>query len=45
MISIILAGRNDNYGGNFENRLFSTLTYNLEQLDKAGVDYEVIFVE
>ncbi len=45
MISIILVGRNDNYGGNFEKRLFQTLSYNVDKLEKAKIDYEIIFVE
>ncbi len=45
MISIIFVGRNDKYGGNFEKRLFATVGHNVNQLDKTGVDYEIIFVE
>lgn len=45
MISIVLAGRNDNYGGDFEKNLLATVSHNVNQLDKAGVDYELIFVE
>ncbi|WP_136656374.1 hypothetical protein [Nitratireductor sp. XY-223] len=45
MISIIIAGRNDNYGGNFEERLFATTRYNLEALEARGIEAELVFVE
>ena len=45
MISIVFVGRNDNYGGDFEKRLFDTVTYNTNLLEQAGIDYELIFVE
>jgi hypothetical protein len=45
MISIVLVGRNDNYGGNFESRTFSTLSHNVLKLEERGIDYEIIFVE
>lgn len=45
MISIVLVGRNDNYGGDFENRLFSTLSYNTARLKESRVAHEIIFVE
>jgi len=45
MISIIIVGRNDNYGGDFEARLFATATYNLGELDRRGIDAELVFVE
>ena len=45
MISIIVVGRNDNYGGEFEARLFATVGYNLEECAKRGIDCELVFVE
>ncbi|MDA4846424.1 hypothetical protein [Hoeflea poritis] len=45
MISIIIAGRNDNYGGDFEDRLFSTSRYNVDALRAHGIEFELIFVE
>ncbi|WP_419911104.1 hypothetical protein [Hoeflea sp.] len=45
MISIIIACRNDNYGGDFEERLFATCRYNVEQLRKRHIDFELVFVE
>lgn len=44
-ISIILTGRNDNYGGHFEDRAILTTKYNLKQLKNRKIDYEVIFIE
>jgi hypothetical protein len=43
--SIILTGKNDNYGGHFDERLILTTKYNTKKLKKAGVDCEIIFVE
>jgi hypothetical protein len=45
MISIIIVGRNDDYGRNFAGRLFSTLDYNTQKLEQIGCVYEIIFVE
>lgn len=45
MISIIIVGRNDNYGGDFEGRLFETVGYNAEQLRERDVQFEIVFVE
>lgn len=43
--SIILTGKNDNYGGHFDERLILTTKYNAKKLTKLGVDVEIIFVE
>lgn len=45
MISIIVTGRNDNYGGDFEDRLFATANYNIRELEKRGIEFEYVFVE
>jgi hypothetical protein len=45
MISLILTGRNDNYGGFFEDRLLFALGWNTALLRRAGIAFEVIFVE
>ncbi len=45
MISIIICGRNDNYGGNFNERLFSTVSYNLAEFRRRQIACELIFVE
>src|SRR5262245_4117321 len=44
-LSIVLTGRNDNFGGDFNQRLFSALSYNHRLLVEAGVEYELVFVE
>lgn len=44
-VSIILTGKNDNYGGHFEDRAILTTKYNLKQLKKRNIDYEIIFME
>ncbi len=44
-LSIVLTGRNDNYGGDFNERFFRALRFNRERLAERGVDHEVIFVE
>lgn len=44
-LSIVLTGRNDNFGGDFNQRLFSSLSYNHQMLSAAGVEYELVFVE
>ena len=45
MISVIICGRNDNYGGNFDERLFSTTDHNLAELRRRQVPFELMFVE
>jgi hypothetical protein len=44
-LSIVLTGRNDNHGGDFNERFFRALRFNRELLDAAGLDYELVFVE
>lgn len=44
-LSIVLTGRNDNYGGNFNDQLFRALAFNNEKLAERGIDHEVVFVE
>ncbi len=45
MISIVLTGRNDNYGGHFEERLLDTVRHNTSGLEARGVPFEVVYVE
>jgi len=45
VISIVFVGRNDNYGGDFEQRLLSTAHHNMRRLTERGVEAELIFVE
>jgi hypothetical protein len=44
-LSIVVTGRNDNYGGDFNERFFAALRFNHARLSERGVRCEVIFVE
>ena len=44
-VSIVLTGRNDGYGGDFIQRFFRTLRFNLQQLQAHDVSHELVFVE
>jgi hypothetical protein len=44
-LSIVLVGRNDGYGGDFNERFFRALTFNHQQLQEAGVSHDFVFVE
>lgn len=44
-LSIVVTGRNDGYGGDFNARFARALRFNHEQLAAAGVDHEVVLVE
>ena len=44
-VSIVLTGRNDNYGGDFTVRCERALRFNWDNLSKAHVNAEVVFVE
>jgi hypothetical protein len=44
-LSIVITGRNDNYGGDFNERFFTALRFNHERLAERGVTCEVVFVE
>ena len=45
LVSLVLTGRNDGYGGDFTARFFRTLQFNHAQLTARGVPHEVVFVE
>ena len=45
MVSLVLTGRNDGYGGDFTARFFRTLSFNHQQLSARGIAYELVFVE
>jgi hypothetical protein len=45
VITIVVAGRNDDYGGGFTDRLLGAWGHNLAQLADAGVSVELLFVE
>lgn len=44
-LSIILTGRNDDFGRDFNIRLFRALEFNHQQLTARGVSHEFVFVE
>jgi hypothetical protein len=44
-LSIILTGRNDDFGGDFNVRLFRALEFNHRHLSDLGIPHEFIFVE
>jgi hypothetical protein len=44
-LSIVVTGRNDGYGGDFNERFFTALQFNLQRLDERGTRCEVVFVE
>lgn len=43
-LSLVLTGRNDNYGGDFRSRLQQCVSNAHKQLKKAGITAEIIFV-
>jgi hypothetical protein len=45
LLTIVLTGRNDSYGGDFAARFFRALQFNDEQLTARGITHEVVFVE
>lgn len=45
MITIVVSGRNDDYGGDFTTRFFRAWRANLDRLSDAGVATELLFVE
>jgi hypothetical protein len=44
-LSIVLGGRDDNYGEQFIDRLEQAVSHNLKLLDSSGIDYEMIVVD
>jgi hypothetical protein len=45
LISLVLTGRNDEYGGDFTARFFRTLRFNHQQLTARGIPHELVFIE
>jgi hypothetical protein len=45
MITIVVAGRNDDYGGNFAQRLLRTAEHNSSLLSAAGIQFEYFLAE
>ncbi len=44
-VSIVLTGKNDDYGGHFDERLILTTKYNIKKLNSRNIDVELVFVE
>lgn len=44
-LSIVVTGRNDDFGGDFNGRFFRALKFNHDELTRAGISYELVFVE
>ncbi len=44
-LSIVITGRNDNWGGDFNQRFFTALRFNHARLAERGVAFEVVLVE
>jgi hypothetical protein len=44
-LSIVLTGRNDNFGGDFSERFLRALRFNHERLRERGVSHEFVLVE
>jgi hypothetical protein len=45
LLSIVLTGRNDEYGIDFRQRFLRTLTFNQRELSARDIAYEFVFVE
>ena len=45
VVSLVLTGRNDGYGGDFIARFFRSLRFNHQQLTARGIAHELVFVE
>lgn len=45
VVSLVLTGRNDGYGGDFIARFFRSLRFNHQQLVSRSVAHELVFVE
>jgi hypothetical protein len=43
--TIVFSGRNDDFGGDFNERFFRALRFNHEKLAEAGVAHDFVFVE
>jgi hypothetical protein len=45
LLSIVLVGRNDDFGGDFNGRMLAAAAFNHANLTAAGISHEYIFVE
>lgn len=44
-LTLVVTGRNDDFGGDFNTRFFRALRFNHDRLTEAGVSHEFVFVE
>ena len=44
-LSIVVTGRNDGHGGDFNARFLRTLAFNHDRLTESGIGYELVLVE
>lgn len=45
LLSVVLVGRNDDFGGDFNGRMFAAAEFNHRSLENAGIAHEYILVE
>lgn len=45
LLSIVLVGRNDDFGGDFNGRMFAAAEFNHRNLEAAGITHEYVLVE
>src|SRR3954468_19063983 len=45
VLTLVLTGRNDSYGGDFTARFFRTLRFNHRELKARNIPHEIAFVE
>lgn len=45
LLSIVLVGRNDDFGGDFNGRMFAAADFNHRNLEAAGIPHEYVLVE
>jgi hypothetical protein len=45
VLSIVLVGRNDDFGGDFNGRMFAAAEFNHRNLETAGIPHEYVLVE
>jgi hypothetical protein len=45
LLTIVLVGRNDDFGGDFNGRMFAAAKFNHRNLEEAGIVHEFILVE
>jgi hypothetical protein len=45
LLSVVLVGRNDDFGGDFNGRMFAAAEFNHRNLEAAGIAHEYVLVE